>query len=148
MTITTCTRSHVNAAPTGACTACQEHQVEDQVMLWQCLASYADSHDEQQASAVLGDQSRLHTGRQADLAYVLWAERWIGHLSQVLPFIVVWSGQNVVVRSSLHDIKLLRVHVHASVLPVLLVKGLQRSKTFGAKLAELAVGFECHADSA
>ncbi len=117
-------------------------------MLWQCLASYADSHDEQQASAVLGDQSRLHTGRQADLAYVLWAERWIGHLSQVLPFIVVWSGQNVVVRSSLHDIKLLRVHVHASVLPVLLVKGLQRSKTFGAKLAELAVGFECHADSA
>ncbi len=47
---------------------------------------------------------------KADLAYVLLAERWVGHLSQVLPFLVIWSGQNVVVRSSLQDIQMLHVH--------------------------------------
>lgn len=85
---------------------------------------------------------------KADLAYVLGAESWTRHLSQVLPFLVIWSGQNVVVRSSLHGIQMLPVHVHASLLPVLLVKGLQRCKTFGAKLAEHTVGTECHTDSA
>ncbi len=61
---------------------------------------------------------------------------------------VVWSGQDVVVRSSLHDIQMLRVHVHGSLPPVLLVKSLQRYKMSKPKLAKLAVGTECHTDSA
>jgi hypothetical protein len=35
---------------------------------------------------------------------------------------VVWSGQNVVVRSSLHDIQMLRVHIHGSLPHIFLVR--------------------------
>ena len=53
-TMAACTHNDLNTVPTGACIACENHQVGDQVMLWQCVASYAKSHDEQQASAELG----------------------------------------------------------------------------------------------
>ena len=48
----------MNAVPTVTCTACQEHQVDDQVTLEECVASYANSHDGQHASAGLGSQSQ------------------------------------------------------------------------------------------
>ena len=54
MRMVACTHSHVDAVPTGACTACRERQLADRVMLCECVAAYANSHDEQQASAEPG----------------------------------------------------------------------------------------------
>ncbi len=51
-------------------------------------------------------------------------------------------------RSSLHDIQMLRVHAHRLLPPVLLAKRLQRYKASKPQFAALAAGSECRTDSA